>query len=112
MRNQNTKLRYGPIRGDGSRLVYNGLQCIGRLMPRIDTATLAASAGIQPHSKPGSVPNVTQYDADSVVNFAAHWEKTNRETYPLTDNGTRAPLRTTESDARKARLTDFYGEDS
>ena len=58
-------------------------QTLGRLMPRIDQATLEASAGIQPWSHPRGKVALQMYDPDSVVQFAEHWERVNGKTYPF-----------------------------
>ena len=57
---------------------------IGVLMPRITTRVLAASAGIQSHSIPGYASRVTPYaGAGNVLDFAAHWERHTRRSYPF-----------------------------
>lgn len=126
-----SKLVYGDVLPDGSRVIFDGIDnCIGRIMPRIGDAELKASPGIQPHSKPGEMPNVVQYDAESVVTFADHWENRYRKTYPLADTECAVRLRreraqsasvkrdivpdstrTLETDADKARSLDFWGSD-
>lgn len=58
-------------------------RALGTLMPCIDKQVLAASAGIQSWSQPDGALGVRMYDPDSVADFAAHWEKTYGETYPL-----------------------------
>ncbi len=57
---------------------------IGKLMPRVSRRVLAASAGIQAHSKPGTASSVTPYaGAANVLHFARHWEKHTGRTYPF-----------------------------
>ena len=57
---------------------------IGRLMPRVPVARLAASAGIQSHSIPGYASRVTPYaGAANVLHFARYWHKHTGRTYPF-----------------------------
>jgi len=57
---------------------------IGQLMPRVTGRVLAASVGIQAHSKPGYPSRVTPYaGAANVLHFARHWEKHTGRTYPF-----------------------------
>jgi len=59
-------------------------QVIGTLMPRVSARVLAASAGIQPYSKPDTASSVTPYaGAANVIHFAAHWHKHTGRTYPF-----------------------------
>jgi len=57
---------------------------IGTLMPRVTGRVLAASAGIQPYSKPGYASRVTPYGgAANVLHFARHWHEHTGRTYPF-----------------------------
>jgi len=57
---------------------------IGKLMPMVSARVLAASVGIQAHSKPGYPSRVTPYaGAANVLSFARHWEKHTGRTYPF-----------------------------
>jgi len=66
------------------RLVVADGKIIGTLMPRITGRVLAASVGIQAHSKPGYPSRVTPYaGAANVLSFARHWTKHTGRTYPF-----------------------------
>ena len=57
---------------------------IGTLAPRVTGRVLAASVGIQSHSKPGYPSRVTPYGgAANVLHFARHWHKHTGRTYPF-----------------------------
>lgn len=56
---------------------------IGILQPVVTQRVLEASIGIATWSQPGGKADVTQDDAGSVANFAAHWERRYKRTYPF-----------------------------
>ena len=56
---------------------------IGTLQPRITGRVLAASAGIQAHSKPGYLSRVSLYAGDAAIeHFARHWSANTGRYYP------------------------------
>jgi hypothetical protein len=82
-----TPLEYSDELPEGGRAVFAQIDgiftCIGRLMPEASQATLEASPGIQPWSHPRGKVSVELDNPNSVADFASHWERHWRRTYPL-----------------------------
>lgn len=80
-------ITYGPVLADGSRYMFDGRRCIGRLMPEIDQATAEASPGIQSWSHPRAKggPNVKLADGGaSILDFSDYCRRHLIPTYPYT----------------------------
>lgn len=80
---KNRKLRY-INQSDGTRAVFDGGHCIGKLMPTV----IQHGPGVQSWSRPGndSGHNVTLFDGgSSIANFSDYFGKVHAKTYPLPD---------------------------
>ena len=83
----NTPLELDDELPNGDRLVHAQIdgvyRCIGVMKAPASQATLEASPGIQGWSHPRGKVSVRLDDPGSVANFAEHWERHWRRTYPL-----------------------------
>jgi hypothetical protein len=81
-------IEYGAFNRDGSRHMWVGDICIGKLMPSASQATLEASPGIQSWSSPRGKVATKMFDPDAVTKFNAQWSRNWAETYPLDTKAT------------------------
>ncbi len=78
------KLVYIP-QEDGSKLVMDGDNCIGRLMPEVTRPMISVPIAVRAHKK----ISITLFDGgESIAKFSEHWQRNYGETYPFATGDT------------------------